>query len=235
MFLGWKCSGGRALERCWLTMRMGTMATFEPPAPLPPVDVDKPLLVDPRLLDGRDGKPRRISAKVRKAIKVLSGKSNISDAARAVGMSEHRLSRALKEPHVVNYIRTEVAAQLSSATPRAAQRMAELIDSSSARVSLDASTRVLGIDGFRPAETPVSVTNNNLSAGYVIVLGPREPLPRSDEAPTASHLLPSVGAVAREQMPETIELSRGISLRNAEPASGPRLPYVIPKGSRDGA
>jgi hypothetical protein len=128
-----------------------------------------------------DPKRRLPPPKVRAAIELLvSGKvKTITAAAQhaTVQLSRERLSRALSEPHIAEYLRTRAARVVGIASGRAAARLVELIDSGSEHVSFDASKHVLAIAGIKPASDPqVSINLEAPRAGYVILLNePREP------------------------------------------------------------
>lgn len=131
------------------------------------------------LVDGRSGRPRRVSKKIKQAIRgLLDGKYRTQSAA-AIGesLSGDYLQRALHKPHVLSYIDVQVQKMLQSGKLRATGRLLELIDSKSDHVSFDASLATLGINGIRPVEAPSThiVNNVNVAAGYVIDLS--EPAP----------------------------------------------------------
>ena len=132
-----------------------------------------PAGVDPRAIDQRSGKPKVVSEKIRKAIKLLldGNCKTATAAAERVGLTNERLSRAFREPHVAAFIREQTRASLAAGTLRATARILELIDSKSDHVSLEASERVLAIDGIMPPENRPNIQiNNNIVPGYVICL-----------------------------------------------------------------
>jgi hypothetical protein len=123
--------------------------------------------------------PKRISAKVRRAIDLMvSGEcKKICDAAEKVGLARESLSRALSTPHVAEHLRQQTARRLAIAAARAGSTKVELLDSDSEIVRDRASTFVLGLAGIAPASTPSVSLNIEVKAGYVIDLsdGPRAP------------------------------------------------------------
>jgi hypothetical protein len=123
-------------------------------------------------------KHRRVPPRVRDAINelVYGRAKTITAAAEKVGLSRERLSRALSEPHIADYLRTRAARVVGLASGRAAARLAELIDAGSEHVSFDATRHVLAIAGIKPATDPQLNVNIELKAGYVIDLSePGEP------------------------------------------------------------
>jgi hypothetical protein len=116
----------------------------------------------------------RISRRVSTAIDLLaSGKARTQkEAAELCGMNESYLGRALKKPHVTGVLRERIERNLQRGALRASGRVVELVDSASSPVSFDASKLLLGIAGYRVAETPTSIVNVGVSVGYVIDLRP---------------------------------------------------------------
>jgi hypothetical protein len=123
----------------------------------------------------REGQKPRISKRLRQAIELLaSGECRTQKAAaERAGISQEHLSKMLQRPSIRGVLIERAAKSIDAATPRAAARLVELLDASSEHVSLDASARLLGMQGFRTAETPRSPLNINIGVmpGYV-VLGP---------------------------------------------------------------
>ena len=92
---------------------------------------------------------RRVPPRVKEAItELVHGRvRTITEAAEKVGLSRERLSRALSEPHIAEYLRTKAARVVGLASGRAAARLTELIDANSEHVAFDASRHVLAV-GF---------------------------------------------------------------------------------------
>jgi hypothetical protein len=144
-----------------------------PPDAPPPTDARQ--LIDPALVDRRNGKPKRPSKRLRRVIALmLTGKCRtVTAAAKHAGLSDERCYRALREPHVTNFMRAQVAGHLAAGTLRASARLIELVDAKSEHVSGDCARHVLAIDGFKPPEAGTSVNIiNNVAPGYVINLAP---------------------------------------------------------------
>lgn len=133
------------------------------PAPLVPTDA---------LIDKRTGKPKRIPAKVRRAIKLIAtGECTTTKAAaERVGMHPDWLRRVLAMPHVGTFIARTARETIGAAQLRASARMVELIDADSEHVSADMSKHVSAINGLAPPTGPGITINNTVSAGYVIEL-----------------------------------------------------------------
>ena len=123
--------------------------------------------------------PKRISAKVRRAVDLMvSGDcKKICDAAEKVGLARESLSRALSTPHVAEHLRQQTARRLAIAAARAGSTKVELLDSDSEIVRDRASTFVLGLAGIAPASTPSVSLNIEIKAGYVIDLTDDRPGP----------------------------------------------------------
>jgi hypothetical protein len=127
-------------------------------------------------------KMRKPPPKVRAAIEALvTGQvRTITAAAKKVGLTRERLSRAFSEPHNVEALRTRAAREVSLSSGRAAARLNQLIDSTSQRVALEATKFSLGVAGIKPAADAQLNVNLDLRAGYVIDLRDRNdrgPLP----------------------------------------------------------
>lgn len=121
-------------------------------------------------------KPPRISKRVREAIALHSSgecKTWKAAAARA-GISREYLSRQLAKDHVKKALRDLTTRTLVQALPRAAERVVELMDCDSDKVSLEAASRLLAIDGIKPPAAPGHSVNVNIdnSPAYLIDLSP---------------------------------------------------------------
>jgi hypothetical protein len=131
-------------------------------------------------------KMRKPPPKVRAAIEALvTGQARtITAAAKKVGLTRERLSRAFSEPHIREALRERAAREVALSSGRAAARLNQLIDSTSQRVALEATKFSLQVAGIRPAADAVSVNIGiGLRAGYVIDLRDRDnraPLPEID-------------------------------------------------------
>jgi hypothetical protein len=92
---------------------------------------------------------RRVPPRVRDAVNelVYGPAKTITAAAEKVGLSRERLSRALSEPYIAEYLRTRAARVVGLASGRAAARLAELVDSTSEHVSFDASKAARTVGG----------------------------------------------------------------------------------------
>jgi hypothetical protein len=116
---------------------------------------------------------RKPPPKVRTAIEALvTGQvRTITAAAKKVGLTRERLSRAFSEPHNAEALRTRAAREVALSSGRAAARLSQLIDSTSQRVALEATKFSLGVAGIKPAADNVSVNIGlELQAGYVLDL-----------------------------------------------------------------
>jgi hypothetical protein len=128
-------------------------------------------------------KAKRISAKLREAIRLLADgtcKSQRAAAERA-GISESYFSRALQEETTKRLFLETANRTIVTAAPRAAARMSELMESESSLASFHASRFVLGAVGIKQADTNVSVSIGVgvAVAGYVLDLRePGEPAPK---------------------------------------------------------
>jgi hypothetical protein len=119
---------------------------------------------------------------VRAAIEalVIGQVKTITAAAKKVGLTRERLSRAFSEPHIAEALRTRAAREVALSSGRAAARLTQLIDSTSQKVALEATKFSLGVAGIKPAADAVSVNVGVQVAGYVIDLrdrADRGPLP----------------------------------------------------------
>lgn len=129
------------------------------PLPVPATTVPQPRM-------------RKPPPKVRAAIEALvTGQARtITAAAKKVGLSRERLSRAFSEPHNAEALRTRAAREVALSSGRAAARLNQLIESTSQRVALEATKFSLGVAGIRPAANSQVNVNIELKAGYVIDL-----------------------------------------------------------------
>jgi hypothetical protein len=116
-----------------------------------------------------------VPPKVREAItEIVEGRAkNITAAAKKVGLSRERLSRALSEPHIAEHLRQKAARAVAIGAGRASARLVRLLDAKSEHVSLDAARHTLAIAGIKPAADPNVNFNVEIRAGYVIDLGER--------------------------------------------------------------
>lgn len=144
---------------------------------------------------------RRVPPKVRDAIGlIVSGRvRTITAAAKKVGLSRERLSRALGEPHIAEYLRQRAARAVAIGAGRAAARIVNLIDAKSEHVSADVSRHVLAIAGIKPVAEPSVNLNVELRAGYVIDLSGRRPLRESGVGNAGAPALPAPPALAVEE------------------------------------
>jgi hypothetical protein len=125
---------------------------------------------------------RKPPPKVRPAIEALvTGQCRtITAAAKKVGLTRERLSRAFSEPHNAEALRVRAAREVAMSSGRAAARLNRLIDSTSERVAFEATRFSLGVAGIKPAADAQVNVNLELRAGYVIDLrgrSDRSPLP----------------------------------------------------------
>jgi len=123
-------------------------------------------------------KLRKPPPKVRAAIEALvTGQARtITAAAKKVGLSRERLSRAFSEPHNRHALRERAEREVALSAGRASARLNQLIDSTSQRVALEATKFSLATAGIRPApDNNVSVNVGIQLAGYVIDLSGRKP------------------------------------------------------------
>jgi hypothetical protein len=123
--------------------------------------------------------PRRISAKVRAAVRAMvEGEcKTLKEAAEKAGLARESLSRALSTPHVAEHLRLQTVRRLGIAAARAGHTKVELLDSDSEIVRDRASSFVLGLAGIAPASTPSVSLNIEVKAGYVIDLSDNRPGP----------------------------------------------------------
>ncbi|MFY9838172.1 MAG: hypothetical protein WAK55_17225 [Xanthobacteraceae bacterium] len=117
-------------------------------------------------------KMRKLPPKIRAAIEALvSGQvRTITAAAKKVGLSRERLSRALGEPHNAEALRTRAAREVAMSAGRASARLTKLLDSTSERVALEATKFSLGVAGIKPANDAVNVNVGVSVASWCIDL-----------------------------------------------------------------
>jgi hypothetical protein len=138
--------------------------------------------------DPKSVKERRVSPRVRHAIDLLlSGQCRLKkDAAAKAGLSPERLSRALKEDHVIRYLAAQTHVLLAQSQAPAAATMLRLLDGAkSEHVQKDVAIHLLGINGHKPTADPVTQVNINFRAGYVIDLSDDPPAKVIDASPIA--------------------------------------------------
>ena len=125
---------------------------------------------DLALIDRRSGKPKRITAKVKKAVGLLlNGDVNtLKAAAERANVSPEYLSRAFRQPHVVVFIDAEARARLATGKLAATSRLLELLHAQSEHVSFDAAKHTLALSGIRPEPDQNLAINLNVSPGYII-------------------------------------------------------------------
>lgn len=93
---------------------------------------------------------KRITAKLARAVEaLLNGECKTQkDAAALAGMQPTHFSRALKKPHVQEFIDSEIRQHFNGLAKLAASaRMSKLIDAGSEQVQFNAADRVLKIAG----------------------------------------------------------------------------------------
>jgi hypothetical protein len=117
---------------------------------------------------------RRVSPRVRHAIDLLlTGQCRLKkDAAARAKLTPERLSRAMKESHVLEYIAQQTRVLLTQSQAPAAATMLRLLDEAkSEHVMKDVAIHLLGISGHKVAADPSTNINLNVqAAGYVILL-----------------------------------------------------------------
>jgi hypothetical protein len=124
-------------------------------------------------------KARPIPGKIKTALEaMLVGKArNLTQAAKAAGISREYLSRTLSaRPDIVVWAQNRAARVLGIGASVAAAKMLDLIHSNSSRVQFESSRHVLALAGIKPAsDASVSVNVGiELKAGYVIDLSERD-------------------------------------------------------------
>jgi hypothetical protein len=143
-------------------------------------------------------KMRKPPPKVRAAIEALvTGQARtITAAAKKVGLSRERLSRAFSEPHIAEALRTRAAREVALSSGRAAARLNQLIDSTSQRVALESVKFSLGVAGIKPAADAQVNVNLEMRAGYVIDLRDRQ-----DRGPLPNVTIDGAGATVVDEKP----------------------------------
>ena len=152
--------------------------------------------VDPRMVDGRNGKPRRVSRRVAEAVRLItSGEvTTIKASAVRVGLHPNYLSGYLAGPVGRAFLARERAKTIQNASLRAARRLEELIDADSEHVSLDASRLTLGLEGVVVEERRHVDIGGALQVGYVIDLSP----PTAEEVAERARLINPLPTIAAE-------------------------------------
>src|SRR5580704_10464882 len=139
-------------------------------------------------IDAKPVRERRVSPRVRHAIDLLlSGQCRLKkDAAAKAKLTPERLSRALKESHVLEYVQAQTRVLLAQSQAPAAATMLRLLDQAkSEHVQKDVAIHLLGINGHKPAAEPAALVNINIRAGYVIDLSDDPPAKVIDVTPIA--------------------------------------------------
>lgn len=120
----------------------------------------------------------RISPKVREAIRLMAedGRSR-SEAAKACGITDDWLYRALLRPECRALRVALVASLRESEATRSIARVAKLADeSSSDHVKLGANTLLMGIEGISPvAKAEIAHRHTGLTPGLTIITGGWQP------------------------------------------------------------
>jgi hypothetical protein len=139
--------------------------------------------------DTKPSRERRVSPRVRHAVDLLlSGQCRLKkDAAAKAKLSPERLSRAMKESHVLDYIAQQTRVLLAQSQAPAAATMLRLLDEGkSEHVVKDVAIHLLGIAGHKPANHSQVSVNVDVKAGFVIDLSePTKPVRTIDAAPAA--------------------------------------------------
>lgn len=129
-------------------------------------------LASPESAD-RSDKPR-ISRKLRRVLDLLvSGECRtIKAAAMQAGLNADYVRRAIKSPPVMRLVDARIRANLAAATLRGSERLAELVDSSSQKTSLEATLAALRVGGYYAPDNPSVAMSVNVgnAPGYVINL-----------------------------------------------------------------
>ena len=131
---------------------------------------------------------RRVSPRVRHAIDLLlTGQCRLKkDAAAKANLTPERLSRALKESHVVEYLTAQTRVLLAQSQAPAAATMLRLLgEAKSEHVQKDVAIHLLGISGHKPTADQLPQVNINIRAGYVIDLSDEPPAVAIDVTPNA--------------------------------------------------
>jgi hypothetical protein len=149
--------------------------------------VDVAAGVDPRRIDRRSGKLKRVSEKVRRAVDLLLSGACATQAAAAerVGLDHRHLSRMFRAPHVRDYIDDRTRSFLNDGKLVASARLLELVHAKSERVCFTASTHLLAVNGIAPPTDGrglhININNNQICAGYVIDMTPWQPVREREE------------------------------------------------------
>jgi hypothetical protein len=136
--------------------------------------------------DPKPVRERRVSPRVRHAIDLLlTGQCRLKkDAAAKANLTPERLSRALKESHVIEYLTAQTRVLLAQSQAPAAATMLRLLDQAkSEHVQKDVAIHLLGINGHKLAAEPAALVNINIRAGYVIDLSDDPPQKMVDVTP----------------------------------------------------
>lgn len=135
---------------------------------------------DLTLIDRRSGKPKRITAKVKKAVSLLlnGDVTTLKAAAERAKVHPDYLSRSFHKPHVALFIDAEARARLATGKLAATSRLLQLLHAQSEHVSFDAAKHTLAVNGIRPEPDQNLAINLNVSPGYCIdvISDPREAL-----------------------------------------------------------
>jgi hypothetical protein len=123
----------------------------------------------PQAIAAQDrSEPRRVTGKLKAAIdRLVWFGDKRADAATAAGMTDHGLRSALRKPHVLGYLRNELALLREGERPRSIHRLAELRDQDDNRAAAVKAIQVLEqlTDGPRAA---VNLSVHMPAAGWVI-------------------------------------------------------------------
>lgn len=120
-------------------------------------------------------KQLRITDKERRAIDLLATGDckTQQDAAIKVGLARESLGRALRKPHVLEFMRQRALHTIAMAAGRAAEVKAELLDCPDSMVRDRASTFVLGTAGIGPATAPalsLNIDNEDFKSRFKVDL-----------------------------------------------------------------
>ena len=172
---------------------------------------------DPSLIDRRNGRPKRITAKVKKAVGLLlNGEvTTLKAAAERAKVHPDYLSRSFRKPHVALFIDAEARARLATGKLAATSRLLQLLHADSEHVSFDAARHTLGINGIRPEPNENLAINLNVSSGYCIdvISDPRETLldkhplaPRTVNGDHQTNTASTAAPAARPRRPEPLAI-----------------------------
>jgi hypothetical protein len=142
--------------------------------------------------------PGRVTGKLKAAIdRMVWFGDRRPDAATAAGLTDHGLRSALRKPHVLGYLRSELALLREGERPRNVHRLAALRDQDDNRNAAVAAINVLE----KLTDDPRSAVNISLhvSAGYIIDLtdAPRDFVVVGPKAATP-HVIEHEPAAANE-------------------------------------